>query len=138
MRFLTLLMLCLCLAACASGVVYKKAPAAQVDPRSSAMLSGVYLPYGVYFTAVSQFKGDSARVVVLSYMGSKMLDMNVTADEIQIYDKLPQLPARVAAGFGRFVRAKLFTPCPEKQITYYDDKSRGTFEAQAVGGQQCN
>lgn len=136
MRIL-LLLLCALAAGCAAGVVYDRAPDTTVNPKEAALVNGVYLPYGVYFTAVSQYDGHSARVVVLSYTGSKMLDMSVTPDEVRVYYKVSQLPARAAAAFGRFARAELFTFCPEKELKYYDAKSRGTFEAQSAGGVQC-
>lgn len=136
MRILFLLF-CTLLAGCASGVVYSPAPDTAVNPKEAALVNGVYLPYGVYFTAVSQYDGKSVRVMVLSYMGSKMLDMTVTPDEVRVYYKVPQLPARAAAAFGRFARAELFTFCPKKELKYYDAKSRGTFEAEAAGGVQC-
>lgn len=132
-----ILLFCALAAGCASGVIYAPAPDITVNPKEAALINGAYLPYGVYFTAVSQYDGHSARVVVLSYVGSKMLDMSVTPDEVRVYYKVPQLPARAVAAFGRFARAELFTFCPNKEIKYYDAKSRGMFEAEAAGGVQC-
>lgn len=137
MKFLPLLLLSLFLSACSSGLVYKTAPAEQVNTRQAVRLSGVYQPYGLDFTALAEPKEGGVRLVVLSVMGGKLADLFVTPTEIAVYSKMPQLPARLVGGFGRMARAQLITPCPQKEFVYKDAPSRGALYVKTQGDLLC-
>lgn len=132
-----LLLAVLVLAGCSAGLKQDKTPFAPLDMRQAVRLSGVYEPYGLDFTAVSVYDGNSVRMVVLSALGSKLAALAVTPDEIRLHEKAPQLPARLAAGFGRMARAHLRSACPEKTFTYADPPSRGRLVVQTQGGSAC-
>ena len=132
-----LLLAVLVLAGCSAGLKQDKTPFAPLDMRQAVRLSGVYEPYGLDFTAVSVYDGNSVRMVVLSALGSKLAALAVTPTEILLHEKVPQLPARLAAGFGRMARAHLRSACPEKTFTYADPPSRGRITVQTQGGRVC-
>lgn len=127
----------LVLAGCSAGLKQDKTPFAPLDMRQAVRISGVYEPYGLDFTAVSVYDGNSVRMVVLSALGSKLAALTVTPTEIRLYEKVPQLPARLAAGFGRMARARLQCSCPETDFTHEDPLSRGRLVVQTQGGAAC-
>ena len=132
-----LLLAVLVLAGCSAGLKQDKTPFAPLDMRQAVRLSGVYEPYGLDFTAVSVYDGNSVRMVVLSTLGSMLAALTVTPTEVRLHEKVPQLPARLVAGFGRMARAHLRSACPEKTFTYADPPSRGRLVVQTQGGSAC-
>lgn len=137
MKFLPVLFLSVLLVACSAGVVYKNTPPEQVNTRRAVRVSGVYQPYGLDFTALAEPKEDGVRLVVFSVIGSKLADLFVTPEEIGVYAKIPQLPARLVGGFGRMARAQLAVSCPEKEFVYQDFPSRGTLYVKTQGDVLC-
>lgn len=132
-----MLLLALFTSACTPGLTYKPAPGGQLTPAQTARLTGSVRPWGLYFTAVTQFDGNSARVIVLSEIGLKLLDINVSPSETEVYYKFEKLPATAAGAFGRFARAALLTPCPSQEVTFTDTRTRAAFEASVQGAKIC-
>lgn len=117
------------LAGCA-GTTWVKAPApAEVfDNAQAVRASGVLAPYQVDFQSVSVFSGNSLRVVVLSPVGLKLLDMRLTPAQNTLYET--QLPPRVTGAFMRWAKAYLFTPCPPQTFYVKDGRVRGVFQGE--------
>lgn len=122
---------------CSSGLVYKTAPADKLSPARTARLTGKVRPWGLYFTALTQADGDSVRLIVLTDIGIKLLDLNVTPDETAVYYKFDKLPAAAAGAFGRFARETLLHPCPPKNLSFTDPRTRAVFEASVQGAKIC-
>lgn len=127
----------LLLTGCSSGLVYKTAPADKLNPARTARLTGEVHPWGLYFTALAQADGDSVRLIVLSEIGLKLLDLNVTPDETAVYYKFDKLPAAAVGAFGRFARETLLQPCPPKNLSFTDPRTRAVFEASVQGAKIC-
>lgn len=122
---------------CSSGLVYKTAPAEKLAPAKTVRLTGEVRPWGLYFTAITQFDENSARVIVLSEIGLKLLDLHVTPQETEVYYKFEKLPAAAAGAFGRFARETLLIPCPQKNLSFTDPRTRARFEASVQGAKIC-
>lgn len=122
---------------CSSDLVYKTAPAAQLSAVRTARLTGKVSPWGVYFTAIAQVDGEAVRLIVLTEIGLKLLDLNVTPKETAVYYKFEKLPAAAAGAFGRFARETLLTPCPQKNLSFTDSRTRAKFEASVQGAKIC-
>lgn len=122
---------------CSSGLVYKTAPADKLSPARTARLTGEVRPWGLYFTAIAQVDGGAVRLIVLSEIGFKLLDINVTPEETAVYYKFKTLPAAAAAAFGRFARKTLLQPCPPKNLSFTDPHTRAVFEASVQGAKIC-
>lgn len=122
---------------CSSGLVYKTAPADKLIPAQTARLTGEVHPWGLYFMALAQADGDSVRLIVLSEIGLKLLDLNVTPDETAVYYKFEKLPDAAAGAFGRFARASLLQPCPPKNLSFTDPRTRAVFKASVQGAKIC-
>ena len=134
----TVILAALVLAAgCSSGLVYKPAPAEKLDPAKTVRLTGEVRPWGLYFTAITQADGEAVRVIVLSEIGLKLLDFSAAPDGAEVYYKFDKLPAAAAGAFGRFARETLLQPCPSKNLSFTDPRTRAQFEAAAQGGTQC-
>ncbi len=136
MRPLIFLLVCL-LGACSSGLVYKPVPAAVLNPARTVRLSGEVSPWGLYFTAVTEYDGNAARVVVLSEMGMKLLDFSADEKEAQVYYKLEKLPSAAAGAFIRFAQKNLLTPCPVKNVSFTDRHAHARFETIVQGEPAC-
>lgn len=122
---------------CSAGIVYKTAPAQKLNPARTARLTGEVRPWGLYFMALTQFDGEAVRVIVLSEIGLKLLDVNVTPTETAVYYKFEKLPAAAAGAFGRFARETLLTPCPQSNLSFTDPRTRARFEASVQGAKTC-
>lgn len=136
MRPLIIAFICL-LGACSSGLVYKPAPAGKLSAAGTVRLAGEISPWGLYFTAVTQYDGHSARVVVLSEIGLKLLDFSASQNGAEVYYKFEKLPAAAAGAFIRFARQNLLTPCPAQNLSFTDRRTRARFETTLQGGPAC-
>lgn len=136
MRQVILFAACL-LGACSSGLIYKPAPNTALNPAATARLTGSVQPWGLYFTAVTEYDGSSARVVVLSEIGLKLLDLNVSPETAEVYYKFDKLPGAAAGAFARFAREALLAPCPAEHLTFTDGRTRARFEASVQGAKKC-
>jgi len=137
MRRITFLLAACWLGACSSGLVFKTAPQTPLNSAQTLRLAGSVRPWDVYFTAVAQYDGENTRLVVLSEIGLKLLDLNVTPERTEVYYKMDKLPNAAAAAFGRFARQTLFTACPAREIVYRDGRSRAVFSASVQGDLTC-
>lgn len=131
------LLLCLLLAGCRSGLVFKEAPQTVLDSRQTTKLVGEIQPWGLYFTALSHYDGEQTRLLILSEIGIKLLDMGISAQQMEVYFKAEALPKVAAAAFGRFAKTHLQTACPEQQISFTDSRTRARFSVQATGEEKC-
>ncbi len=133
------LIVCLSIWGCASHLVYKPTPSQQISLSDSVQIAGTVNPWGLDFVAVSHVEKDHTRLIVLSALGIKLLDMAVFPQRIEVYVKQEKLPNLVVQAFGRFTRAKLATSCPETNIYYQDTYARAVFQAtRQEGGVLCH
>lgn len=136
MRALIMVLSCL-LGACGTGLVYKPAPAEKLPAAQTYQLTGRVSPWGLYFTAVTRYDGSAARVVVLSELGIKLLDFSAGQTSAEVYYKLDNLPAAAAGAFVRFARQNLLTPCPAKNVSFTDRRTRARFATSLQGDSVC-
>lgn len=136
MRALIVAFICL-LGACGSGLVYKPAPSAKIPSANTFQMTGQITPWGLYFTAVTRYDGTSARVVVLSEIGLKLLDFSANPNGAEVYYKTEKLPAAAAGAFVRFTQQNLLTPCPPKNLSFTDRRTRARFETTLQGDTVC-
>ena len=121
------------LVACAGRSVYKETPQTILRPEEMVRTQGTFRDMG--FVALSKYEEEQARVIVMSEIGIKLVDMTVFPSKIDIYFKQSQFPLRAVEAFARFTRAHLFAQCPPSQVEYKDRFSRGVFKAQSKGAQ---
>lgn len=113
-----------------SSLHYAPAPTTVLDSSKVVRASGVLNPYGLAFESVSVFDGEGVRVVVLTALGVKLLDMYVTPARTTVYFVQPALPGRVQKAFSRWAKNYLMYPCPAENFNIKDARVRGTFEGE--------
>ena len=132
MKQIFMLCVALVLTGCASTLRYRPAPAEKLSTAQLVRSTGEVVPWQLPFMALSHFDGKNVRLIVLSEVGVKLLDANVTPAQTEVYYKISQLPAAAVAAFARFARASLAQTCPSREIDYQDAPSRAEFKGEAV------
>lgn len=130
-RFFSLLAL-LGLAGCTSNLVYRQAPAEKLPTKQLVRSTGIVTPWQLSFSSLSYFDGQAVRLIVLSELGVKLLDVYVTPTQTEVYYKVPQFPVAMVQAFGHFARTFLANACPDSEIDYKDTLTRATFQVEAV------
>ena len=109
-RFPLLICVVLTLAGCAGG------PSIRYNVPPSAPTAGLRQEHaGVYrgsltFRALTIREKQAYRVIILSDIGMKLIDMRVTPDGVDVFSKADFLPRRVVVDFSRFYTAWAFDP----------------------------
>ncbi len=129
-----LLGLCVLLVGCSPSLIYKPAPVEPLTMQEALRASGVLHPKGLYFTLISHYQGDNARVVVLAEPALKLADLTVSKEQIYVHYKEAQVPAGLVRAWGKLVQAQFLTSCPSRQITQPAEEINGTFELEVTGG----
>lgn len=129
---------CFWVCACSSSLIYKPAPLQVIPVTESVQLTGTVAPWGLYFMAISRREQSHTRLVVLSELGIKLLDVAVFDDRTEVYAKQEKFPTSAVQAFVRFTRAALSTNCPPATIFYRDTRTKAVFEANVQkGGTVC-
>lgn len=129
-----LLSLCMCLAGCSTPWVYAPAPVEPISLQEAVRASGVLHPREFYFTLISHYQGDMARVIILAEPALKLADLTVSGEQIYVHHKEDHVPNRLIRAFGQLAQAQFLTKCPTRQITQPDPETGGTFELEVTGG----
>ena len=129
-----LLVFSMALTGCATPLVYAPAPAEAVSMQTAAVASGVLEPQHFYFTLISQYKSGSARVLVLTDPAIKLADLTVSANQITVHDRAPQVSSNLILAWGKLVQEEFLTPCPARKIARQAAPIKGTFELDVKGG----
>lgn len=129
-----LLGLCGLLVGCSPALVYKSAPTEPLTMQEAVRAGGVLLPKGLYFTLISQYRGNEARVIILAEPALKLADLTVSQEQIYVHYKDAQVPVRLIRAWGKLVQAQFLTSCPSGQITQPAEGMNGTFELEVTGG----
>ena len=137
MRTILLFLLCLSLLGCTSQLVYKPAPEQVISLADSLQVTGTVQPWALDFTAIAHREADHMRLVVLSAIGIKLLDVTVFPNRAEVYFKQEKFPAVAAQAFIRFTRASLLINCPQQDIFYQDSRTHADFTAKVQGGPVC-
>ncbi|MBR2081888.1 MAG: hypothetical protein IJ876_02605 [Elusimicrobiaceae bacterium] len=129
-----LLGLCVLLAGCSPALVYKPAPLESLAMQQAVRASGVLIPKGLYFTLISHYQEDSARVVILAEPALKLADLTVSQEQIYVHYKEAHVPVGLVRAWGKLVQAQFLTPCPSRQIAQSAEGMNETFELEVTGG----
>ncbi len=132
MKLFCMLVLGISLIGCTSNIVYRQAPTEKLATAQLVRSTGTVSPWQLSFTALSHFDGEAVRLVVLSELGVKLLDAQVTPSQTEVYYKVSQLPAVAVQAFSRFARTSLAANCPPGEIYYKDAQTRAEFHVEAV------
>ncbi len=127
----------LMLMGCSEKWIYQPAPPQTEKWEQASYLQGTVTPWDLTFTAVSHFEQDQVRLIVLSELGVKLLDVQVTPTTAIVHAKPEAFPKVAAGAFVRLARAELFTTCPSASIHYQDARTRALFEITLQGAQTC-
>ena len=124
------------LLACSPKVVYKPTPKQVITLPQAVQLVGTVQPWGLDFTAVAARHEDGVRLLVLSAVGIKLLDLGVWPTRAEIYFRQEKFPSVAVEAFVRFARSTFKTDCVAEEILYRD-VSRAIFEGQIIGENKC-
>ena len=122
---------------CSEKLVYKPAPTQVISLAQATQLAGTVHPWGVSFTAVAQRQNADVRLVVLSTLGVKLLDVLVGPKTAEVYFKHAQFPPAAVRAFIRLARQELRGACPGPVILYHDKPTRADFELHVQGEEIC-
>lgn len=122
------------LAGCHAAWVYTPAPAEPIALQEAVRASGVLHPKELYFTLISHYKGDKARVVILTEPALKLADFTVSPEQIYVHYKEAHVPDGLVRAWGKLAQAQFLTPCPARQITQPAQALNGSFELEVTGG----
>lgn len=126
--------ICLLLMGCQTAMVYRPSPAEPIALQEAAQARGVLLPQEFYFTLISQYNKETARVLVLTEPALKLADMTVSKEQIYVHEKATQVPSRLVQAWGKLVQSQFLTPCPARAIVEPAQGINGTFELEITGG----
>ena len=129
-----LLGLCIFLTGCSATLVHRPAPSDPIVMQEAARASGVLHTQELYFTLISYYRGDSARVVILTEPAIKLADLTVSQKQIYVHYKGAYLPVGLIRAWGKLAQAQFLTSCPSRHIVQPAEGVAGTFELEVTGG----
>ena len=121
-------------AGCHASLSYRAVPDEPLNMQTAVRAEGVLHPNEMYFTLLSSYGGEQARVIVLTDPAIKLADMTVSPSEIAVHYKEPHVPARLVQAWGKLAQDALLRPCPPRQIRAAAPAVNGIFELDVTGG----
>lgn len=138
MRFIRVGLICLLGLGCASQtLVYQSTPTTKLTSEETTQLVGTVRPWGLDSTVIVSPSPQGTRMVVLSLIGIKLLDVFIAANRTIVYFQQEKLPVSAIHAWVRFARAELQNACIKKDILYRDI-SGAEFEFEAKGVKVCH
>lgn len=122
------------LSGCSSPWVYTPAPVETISMQEAAVANGVLQPQNLYFTLISQYQPEQARVVILTELAVKLADLTVSKEQAQVHYQAPKVPNRLISAWVKLVRAHFLVPCPEQKIIHKVGPTGEKFELEVTGG----
>lgn len=124
----------LLLTGCTKTFVTTPPPAQPLVMQEASVASGMLQPQDLSFTLISQYKAPQARVVVLTMPAIKLVDMTVSAEEVQLHYRAAHIPAIWVQRWAKLVQEYFLTTCPPRDIKHTFSNPTQNFELEVTGG----
>ena len=120
---------------CHTHWVYTPVPQEPVSMQTAVRASGELLPQNFYFTLISEYApSGQARVIILTDPALKLADLTISAEQVQVHYRAPNVSGRMLRAWVELVRAHFLVSCPPRKIVHQTAVFRGIFELEVMGG----